>query len=328
MAEPTAALTFAQLQTEVAKILGTAYYGAAGTDAASAPTGTQDLADVKSVVNNGIRMLISDAPTDGWAWSNINGDIELWPTTATVNASGTLLAGVVTVTAASAIFYPTMENKYINIDGVDRLITSYTSSTVIKTTGAAFSNKNVYVTADGNYTLPVTFGGSYTGSPTYTSDFGRALYPDWCNPIDILRLRQLTTTTSDMSRWIAIRPCDTNNRRWEMMTYPTPSEVATLQLDWELYFDSLSADGDKHPAGFFYDEVVRAACLAVAERDGYGVSGYIQYYQDKALPNAYKINSRSNPRALGKMTGMLNPRPFGRNGGRRTRDNMNVTYPD
>jgi hypothetical protein len=113
-----------------------------------------------------------------------------------------------------------------------------------------------------------------------------------------------------------------------MMTYPTPSEAATLQLDWELYFDSLSADGDKHPAGFFYDECVRAACLAVAERDGYGVSGYMQYYQDKALPNAYKINSRSNPRSLGKMTGALNPRPFGRNGGRRTIPYMNVTYPD
>ena len=112
------------------------------------------------------------------------------------------------------------------------------------------------------------------------------------------------------------------------MTYPTPSEAATLQLDWELYFDSLSDDADKHPAGFLYDEVVRAACLAVAERDGYGVSGYMQYYQDKALANAYRINSRSNPRALGKMTGCLNPRPYGRNAGRRSINYMIVTYPD
>jgi len=328
MTEPTAALTFAQLQTEVAKILGTAYYGSDGTAAAAPPNGTQDLADVKSIVNNGIRMLISDAPENGWAWSNINGYIDLWPTTATVNANGVLVGSVVTVTADSAIFYPSMENKYINIDGTDRLITGYTSSTVITTTGAAFSNKDVYVEADGNYTLPSTFGGSCTGSPAYTANFGRSVYPEWCNPTDILRLRQLTDTTSDYARVIAIRPCTTNNRRWEVMTYPTPSTLETLRLDWELYFDSLSADADKHPAGFLYDEVVRAACLAVAERDGYGVSGYIQYYQDKALPNAYKVNSRSNPRGLGKMTGILNPRPYGRYSGRHLNCSMTVTYPD
>jgi len=59
---------------------------------------------------------------------------------------------------------------------------------------------------------------------------------------------------------------------------------------------------NKHPAGHQFDDAVRAACLAMAEREFDDINaGYMGEFLERALPNAYKIDARSAPRKLGVM---------------------------
>jgi len=54
-----------------------------------------------------------------------------------------------------------------------------------------------------------------------------------------------------------------------------------------------------HPAGYRFDEIIKSACLAQAEMQIEDMSaGYVTKYQQKDLPNAYKIDIRSAPRKL------------------------------
>ncbi len=69
-----------------------------------------------------------------------------------------------------------------------------------------------------------------------------------------------------------------------------------------------------HPAGFPFDESIKAACLAQAELEVEDVTaGFMDKYVKFDLQNAYKIDQRSAPRKLG--SGNL-PRVYGRRGGR------------
>ena len=59
---------------------------------------------------------------------------------------------------------------------------------------------------------------------------------------------------------------------------------------------------NKHPAGMQFDDAVRAACLAMVEREFDDVSGgYMGEFLERALPRAYEIDARSAPRKLGPM---------------------------
>lgn len=78
--EPTSALTFADLTTEVAYKIGCASYGPDGTGAPSIPTDAHDLAICQRLVNKAIRKFINDGPTpNGWRWLNPVAQVDLWP---------------------------------------------------------------------------------------------------------------------------------------------------------------------------------------------------------------------------------------------------------
>lgn len=78
--EPTSALTFTDLITEVAYKIGCAYYGADGTTAPQAPIDAHDLAICQRIVNKAVRKFINDGPKgQGWRWLNVISQIDLWP---------------------------------------------------------------------------------------------------------------------------------------------------------------------------------------------------------------------------------------------------------
>jgi len=57
-----------------------------------------------------------------------------------------------------------------------------------------------------------------------------------------------------------------------------------------------------HPAGFRFDQAILAACLAQAEMEIEDITaGYVEKYMKKALPNAWRIDTRSAPRKLGRL---------------------------
>lgn len=63
---PTGGLRFDQIAIRVAEYLGIADYGSSGSSGAAVPTDAHDLDLVKRLVNDGIRMFISDNPK--WYW--------------------------------------------------------------------------------------------------------------------------------------------------------------------------------------------------------------------------------------------------------------------
>lgn len=78
--EPTSALNFTALVTEVAYKIGCAYYGADGTAAPSAPIDTHDLTLCQNIVNKAIRKFLNDGPKpSGWRFLNPIAQVDLWP---------------------------------------------------------------------------------------------------------------------------------------------------------------------------------------------------------------------------------------------------------
>jgi len=59
---------------------------------------------------------------------------------------------------------------------------------------------------------------------------------------------------------------------------------------------------NRHPAGMQFDDAIRAACLAMAEREFDDVNkGYMAEFMERALPLAHQIDARSAPKKLGMM---------------------------
>lgn len=84
--EPTSALNFGDLITEVAYKIGVAYYGSDGTGPPEVPIDGHDLAVCKRIVNKGVRKFINDGNgiggkvrASGWRWTNPVAQIDLWP---------------------------------------------------------------------------------------------------------------------------------------------------------------------------------------------------------------------------------------------------------
>lgn len=306
MAEPTSVLTFGDLLLEAAIESGTAYYGAAGNEAAQVPTDAHDLAEVKRHVNNAVRQFINDAPTNGWQWMHDLASTTFW---ATVALGGSITGGAydagndeTTLTAAADTFFPSMVLHDIVITGVDTFaIKSYTSATVIVVTGdaSAASADTFSLTADGNYTLPEDFGGEYYGKPTYAAATNRGFGIQWGDEGTIREARE-NSVVNDNPRMIAPRPHPDTARRWEVMAWPVPSTDVVIQFPYNTQFVLLDAVTDSLPNPRTLDEAVRAAVKMVIERDVHRQQGFLttQYLQD-ALPRAWALDGRMGPRSIG-----------------------------
>lgn len=305
------ALTFKELQTHVSSQLGVSYYGAAGDEVAQPPTDTYTLAAVKEYVNGGLRMFLNDAPPEGWRFQQPTASVVLWAsitvdTDVTVTGSDYVTSTTITATGGTP-FYPSMVGHTISFTTTgDFVVDSYTSSTVISVIGdaSAVSSETFSMTADGNYTLPSTFGGEYLGPISYAAGENPGASLRWGSEGEIRRLRENVSSQTGYPTLAAVRKMDATNvaRLWELVVYPTPGGDYTVEFPYELYFTALSADGDLHPAGIHYDETVMAACEAYAEMKGNdNLAGRVQYYEQKALPAAQRRNQRSAPRRLGSL---------------------------
>ncbi|MCX7429361.1 MAG: hypothetical protein NTW96_27525 [Planctomycetia bacterium] len=305
--EPTGALTFDDLILEAALFLSVAYYGADGTEVAQTPVNVYDLAECKRYVNNAIRMFIADAPKNGWRWSRPTASLVLWPAVA-VNAAVTaagVYTSLTTITASTASFYPSMEGKTITVTGVGPLtIDAYVSSTVVTVAGDHHwaGGDTFSIAADGNYTLPKTFGGQYTGPIHYAANSNTGATIEWSNEAIIRQHREPSTVETGYPFRAAIRRMTTPARRWELLTYPTPHDLCTVEFPYDLYFDKLTTGTEVHPAGYAFDEAMKAAVQATCERESVGQLGpAMTYYRQVALPNAYNADGRGAPRKLGYM---------------------------
>jgi hypothetical protein len=76
--EPTAALSYGDLVLRVAEQLGVAYYGPNGDQAAQVPIDAYTLDRCTRLVQDGIRMFMSDAPPNGWRWQRPLAEVDIW----------------------------------------------------------------------------------------------------------------------------------------------------------------------------------------------------------------------------------------------------------
>lgn len=308
MAEPTSARTYRHLLIEVAKHLGIAYYGPDGGEEAQVPQDAYDLAICESAVNGAFRLLIADAPPDGWRWMQPVLSVSLWPSISTdddvtVTAVNNPADNRTVVTASDDSFYESMEQKTLTVTDVGSYtIGRYTSATVVEVVGqvAWLGSKTFSITADGNYTLPQTFGGSYRGRPNYAAGTNTGVKVDWVHEQVIRQLREVTTAINGDPYDVAVRPLsDGTRRRWELMTYPIPSDVVVLEFAYDLHFDTMTDADDLHPAGYEFDHVVRSACRAMADQENRDMPLAQSEYATADLLKAYRIHARSAPKRLG-----------------------------
>lgn len=307
-AEPTSAMTFEDLIVEVAFRLSVASYGDNGDEEAQVPTDAHDLGECKRYVNNAIRFFISLAPPNGWRWMRPLMSIYLWASFAvdddiTVTSAYEPSSGTTIITASEAKFYRTMELKTITVTDVDDYtIDTYISTTQVRVSGnvAWTGAKTFSMDPDGRYTLPRTFGGQYTGRIAYEAASNTGSTIDWTSPDNIRRLREPSTNPSGDPLWAAIRRHPTQERRWELTIYPLVNEELTVEFPYDLMFDKLVELTETHPAGFAFDEAIRAACIAVAQRDAEETVGNaMSEFTSIALPAAYRADARSAPKKLG-----------------------------
>jgi hypothetical protein len=88
-------------------------------------------------------------------------------------------------------------------------------------------------------------------------------------------------------------------RRWELVTYPTPSENQVVAFPFEFHFDKMVDHLESPPVPYSHDETVKAACLATVERDVYDNPGRHTESYAGALRKSYERDARTGPRRLG-----------------------------
>lgn len=313
--EPTSTLTFRDLIIEVSRKIGVAYYGEDGLGVAQVPVDAHDLDECKRHVNNGIRRFLHDAPPGGWRFARPVASVTLWGDIG-VNTSNLITSAgydpgenVTTLTAGSDSFYESMEGHPIVLTGVDTFtIRSYVNATTIKVTGdatgAGTSGVTWSMTTNGNFTLPATFAGQYSGDITYAADSNEGVDIEWIDEGTIRKYRENVTNETGDPWWAAIRPMNSTfdgRRRWELLAYPLPDEVHIVQFPYDLHFDKLVDLDEYPPVPYVHDETIKAACLAVMEMDveQMETGQHTAYYQSQCLLNSYRIDARSGPKRLG-----------------------------
>ena len=340
--QATSALSFADLLLEVAREMGVAFYGAAGDEEPQIPVDVHDLFECKRHVNNGIRMFFADAPHTGWRFSRPVACTDIWGAVSKI-AAATVTAvtdsGVTTMTATgSTPFKTTMEFKMVDVTGQTNnvMITKVISTSVVEIDlngGAVFSSKTFGIANSGNYVLPPYFAGMVDGQPTYAADSNEGVSLSWVPESKIRRWRENVTDESGDPFWLATRIMKVDgignplkSRRWELMTYPKTDDAQTIEFPFELHFDKLVELTDFPPVPIVHDETIKAACLAVIERDVYDKPGrHYTNYHSKALPQSHQMDARSGPRSLGYFGNPSTGRPSLENWRQQAYDRPTVT---
>ena len=183
---------------------------------------------------------------------------------------------------------------------------------------ASTGNLTFSMVSLGDYTLPSNFGGQYLGEITYVQNTNRGMILRWTSEASIRSRRQNYNIESGTPYEAAVRLIPTPQYsqlhqtpsastmtfprwRWELMTWRIPSEFLHVIFPYTLHFQDLTAMTDLTPAPFGHDESILAACKAVAEKEAEDTIGGPDwsYYREICLPNSYRIDAMSAPKALG-----------------------------
>jgi hypothetical protein len=293
VAESTLSLTFEDLARSTAFYLG---WGRKA-DAAEGLTAGQ-VSHVLAANNAGYRKFLGS-----FEWSF------LYPSVSAVlfgTVNGTAEAGLTTtVTATTALFFPTMIGQSIVFDAVagapftagnSYTITGYTSSTIItvNTTAAADSSRLFRITPNGQYRLADDFGGVYGNRVRFSNDEG------WVKQLTITAEGIVGgylqgSTSSARPEYVAFRPLTTDGvtgQRFEMLTWPIPDSNYTVRFRQLVNPNALLTTLYPY-GGMQHAETLRLACTSAAEamfNDGPGAE---EAKYQRALADSMRRDQRS-----------------------------------
>lgn len=282
MAEPTSAYSFTDLVAAVAREMGVAYYGGGSGRALIPADDDFNLQLCKDLVNDAIKMFISDAPRKGWRWMR---------RIMSVNTSNVRATGTADAADATSLTDATLETTYDSdsdltgywiyiLTGTGQYsyaqITGYTTSGGVVAvadwldqygnaggTDPAEDSTFVitqYETVGGDitrYPLAENFGGEINGKITYTKDSNHSPFISW---VDEAQLRGIKSVTEIQGypRRAAYRPLEpvgsvltstSITRRFELLLDPKPSTTDTLEFPYTLYFDKLDLEAGVGDSG-------------------------------------------------------------------------------
>ena len=183
MSEPRGILTFEELIKRVAREAGVSYHGTTGQEIAMVPADDAYNLDVcKRVVNDAIRMFISDSPNNGWRWmrrlasvtmtaSRIEGTVDSAGNTTLVDATLSTTSGTADAADSTSLTDATLSATYDTDDELNGLYCY-----IISGTGAgSFAIITDYDASTGKITVAdwLTSGGLAGGTdPIATDTFG------------------------------------------------------------------------------------------------------------------------------------------------------------
>jgi len=279
MSEPTSRYTFYDLILRVAKEAGMAYYGSSGNSKPMIPIDAHDLDVVKDIVNDGIKMFISDAPLKGWRWMR---------RIATVTVTGTRITGTVDSASATTLVDATLKDSYDTDDDLNGYycyiltgtgigsyakITDYTAATGTITVadwldqygnpgGTDPAADDTFAitpveTVGGDiarYPLPENFAGEVNGAIEYVADSGHGVGIQWVDE-GTIRADRAVNVRESYSQRAAVRPLEYiggvtgPKRRWEIIFDPQPISSEVLTFPYTLYFDKLQLEAGDSSAG-------------------------------------------------------------------------------
>jgi hypothetical protein len=282
MAEPTSVYSFSDLVAAVAKEMGVAYYGGGSGRAMLPADDDYNLQLCKDLVNDAIKMFISDAPRNGWRWMRriMKVDISNVRATGTADAADStsitdltlvdtydsdddlnnywcyILTGTGQYSYAKITDYNGTTGKctvadwldqYGNAGGTDPAAASTFAITQYETVGGDIAR----------YPLAENFGGEVNGKITYTKDSAHSAFISWVDEAQV-RLSKVVNEISGYPRRAAYRPlepagstlADTSaTRRFELILDPKPSAADTLEFPYTLYFDKLDLEAGVGDSG-------------------------------------------------------------------------------
>jgi hypothetical protein len=247
MAEPTSALTIRDLVKIVAEFLGIGYYGVNGDETAMCPVNDHDLDVCTRIVNNAIRMFIASvppSPSTGWNWQKRIMTVGLKVMTGSTATGGTAVtlvdSGLATTYANDYYKDCILEITNGTGEGEYALITAYTGATGTFTFSALSGGSTPDTTSEfkvgHRYKLADDFGGTSTGSITYVRDTNHTRSLGWSNETEIRQRSQISVSTS-YPYLAVIRPYE--DRQYELLVFPDPSDADLVQFPYRKYFDKL-----------------------------------------------------------------------------------------
>lgn len=256
MAEPTSALLYRELVTEVARLSGTAYYGSTGLLPAMPPIDHNAFDEIRGVVTRAIRMFIADGPRNGWRWRHRKMSVLFAPSftgTATAGGATTLtdssIAGdyandyfngfVLGITSGTGVDEIATVTDYDGTNGIFTFAALSGGSTPDTTSGYRISRSTAVVTSDpARYLLDQDFG-SVESQIRYAAETNHATRIQWCDESTVRTLRS-TVIQTNYPKVAALRPYGT--RRVEMIVDPSPQAADTVEFMYEVMFDKLDGE--------------------------------------------------------------------------------------